>query len=125
MQKQIQLCIHEITKKETIHTCIHKVFSGCLFGFANILYKSFKSKFFYSKLFLSIKLQKLEGPKSKSNLIFKKYFTCDISIFNAICISLLSSIFLIGFKETVFYSISVYIFQKFLNHLQNALKGLP
>lgn len=118
MQKQIQLCIHEITKKETIHTCIHKFFSGCLFVFASILYKSFKSKFFYSNKHKVAKIR-----RAKINLIFKKYFTCDISIFNAICISLLSSIFLIGFKETVFYSISVYIFQKFLNHLQNALKG--
>lgn len=39
-----------------------------------------------------------------------------------ICIPSLSSIFLIDFKETVFYSISVYIFQKFLDHSQNALK---
>lgn len=82
--------------------------------------------FFYFGVSLALNWKIRRGQKLKLNLIFFKNLLNILHVTSQflmhICSPLLSSIFLIDFKETVFYSISVYIFQKFLDHSQNALK---
>lgn len=89
MRNQIQLCIPEIAKKENIHMYTRTFLRFCVYVWVctSILCKSLKVEYFYSEDFLCIKLQKIKRAKIEMEFNFLKksfkYFTCDISIFNA------------------------------------------